>query len=318
MLRYCLMLLPCCWHIPPALSESSSRTILEPAPVSLPETYAPPMRSEVESILGAALTVKSNATQRPLHVVLCASEKDEGHSMTGMHDYPLWRERWLRLLTLAEGVTVETADIWPTAEQWRRADIVVVNSYNPAWALEAAGSARIDALEKDLDSFLARGGGLAFIHYALNAGPNAKALAARLGLAWRGVPPYSRFRHDATEWQLNKAHPLAVGLPELKVPDESYWNLAGDLKATDAGVLLSSVEDGASRPQMWTREVGKGRVFVSIPGHSTWTYDDPIYRIFVFRGMMWTVREPMDRLAPLVPVGARFGGKDNSPQQTAP
>lgn len=32
----------------------------------------------------------------------------------------------------------------------------------------------------------------------------------------------------------------------------------------------------------------------------------PLYRILVFRGMMWSARQPIDRLAPLVPIGARF------------
>lgn len=207
---------------------------------------------------------------------------------------------------MAPGVSVETADVWPTADQWRSADIVVVNSYNPAWALEAAGSFRIAKLGKDIDVFLARGGGLVFLHYALNAGANAEALAKRLGLAWVGVPPYSRFRHGAGEWQLDKTHPLASRLSKFRVPDESYWSLAGNLHAAESRVLLSSPEEGAFRPQMWTRQTGKGRVFVSVPGHSTWTYDDPIYRILIFRGMMWTARQPMDRLAQLVSIGARF------------
>jgi type 1 glutamine amidotransferase len=56
---------------------------------------------------------------------------------------------------------------------------------------------------------------------------------------------------------------------------------------------------------MWTREAGVGRVFVSIPGHFRWTYDDPLYRILIFRGMMWAAHQPMDRLAPLVMAGAR-------------
>jgi type 1 glutamine amidotransferase len=56
---------------------------------------------------------------------------------------------------------------------------------------------------------------------------------------------------------------------------------------------------------MWTRDAGPGRVFVSIPGHFRWTYDDPLYRILIFRGMMWSAHQPMDRLAPLVMAGAR-------------
>ena len=104
---------------------------------------------------------------------------------------------------------------------------------------------------------------------------------------------------------LDKTHPLAAGFGEFQIPDESYWHLTGDLAAANASVLASSVEEGAPTPQMWTREAGSGRVFVSIPGHFRWTYDDPLYRILIFRGMMWAAHQPIDRLAPLVMAGAR-------------
>ncbi len=250
--------------------------------------------------LSARLTAEPAPGLRPLRVVLCASDRDEGHLDPGMHDYPLWRERWSKLLAGADGVTVETADVWPSAQQWARADLIVINSYNPAWALEKAGSPRIARLGRDIDTFLARGGGLVFLHYALNAGVNGDALAARLGLVW--VSPPASYRHGANDWQLDEGHPLAAGLHEFKVPDESYWNLTGSLDAVGARVLMRSIDEGAPHPQMWTREAGKGRVFVSIPGHYSSTYDDPIYRTLIFRGMMWSVREPVDRLAPLVPI----------------
>ena len=160
--------------------SNSSGAALEPAPVSLPDNYVPPSRKAVDSILGPALSAPVKASSRPLRIVLCASARDEGHLDAGMHDYPLWRERWSRLLRLADKVTVETADAWPTAEQWHRADMIVIDSYNPAWADEKAHSVRIAALAKDIDGFLARGGGLVFLHYSLNAGQNGDALAARL------------------------------------------------------------------------------------------------------------------------------------------
>ena len=145
--------------------------------------------------------------------------------------------------------------------------------------------------------------GRIFIHYAMNAGTNADALATRIGAAWK-IPP-AKFRHGASDWVLDKNHPLAAGFTEFKIPDESYWNLTGDLTVAKANILATSVEENAPTPQMWTREVGAGRVFVSIPGHFTWNYDDPLYRILIFRGMMWSAHEPPDRLAPQVLTGAR-------------
>ena len=44
-------------------------------------------------------------------------------------------------------------------------------------------------------------------------------------------------------------------------------------------MIGTGIEDGQPRPLFWARQVGKGRVFVSIPGHFTWTFDDPLFRL---------------------------------------
>lgn len=304
--------------MPPGLLESLSteeqrdlltyllQPSLAPAPLMVRDAPPPRKRAVVEAVLkqahGAIASTTAPTSAAPLRILLCASEKDAAHGRPGAHDYPLWRDRWSRLLSFAEGVSVDTSNRWPTAEQWASNDLVVFNSYNPAWALEK-DAAKTAALGRDLDAFLARGGGLVFIHFSLNASSHATALAQRVGLAWQGG--VGKFRHGASDWVLAKDHPLAAGFTEFRLPDESYWNMSGDLAASGARVLATSAEQGTPQPQMWTREVGPGRVFVSVPGHYTWTFDDPLYRILIFRGMMWSVRQPMDRLAPLAMLGAR-------------
>jgi hypothetical protein len=274
---------------------------LEPAPLMQPGAPPPRKLAEVKAILGDTLDAAPAPNAKPLRIVLCASAKDGGHSAPGVHDYPIWRTRWTRLLSLADGITAEPANDWPSPDQWQHADIIAFNSFNPVWAREK-DPAKLAQLGEDIDRFLARGGGLVFIHYALNARDNAPQLASRLGHAWS---PTSRFRHGARDWVLDKNHPLAAGFTSFQIPDESYWNMAGDLAASGAQVLATSQEENAPRPQMWTRESGAGRVFVSVPGHYTWTYDDPLYRILVLRGMMWTARQLLDRLSPLSVIGAR-------------
>ncbi|MEI6714480.1 MAG: ThuA domain-containing protein [Verrucomicrobiota bacterium] len=274
----------------------------EPAPLMIGGAPAPRKLSEVKAILGDKLEAPIDANAKPLLIVLCASAKDKSHIKPGYHDYPLWRSRWTRLLGMAPGIKVEQANDWPTEEQWSQADLIVFNSYNPAWA-GVSEAEKIAKQGEDMDKFLARGGGITFIHYALNAGANAEALASRLGAAWK-IPP-AKYRHGASEWILDKTHPLAGGFDQFQIPDESYWHLTGDLGAAKANILATSVEENESTPQMWTREVGPGRVFVSVPGHFTWTHDDPLYRILILRGLMWTAKEPLDRLAPLSVIGAR-------------
>ena len=70
-------------------------------------------------------------------------------------------------------------------------------------------------------------------------------------------------------------------------------------------ILASAVEEGEPRPLFWTLEPSRGRVFVSIPGHYSWTFDDPLFRILLLRGIAWTAGEPVDRFNELVTIGAR-------------
>ncbi len=102
----------------------------------------------------------------------------------------------------------------------------------------------------------------------------------------------------------NQDHPIVRNFDRLKLYDESYWKLSGDPgKIT---LLATSDEDGEPTPQMWATDQFGGRVFVSIPGHYSWTFDDPLFRILLLRGIAWTASEPVDRFNELVTPGARM------------
>ena len=42
-------------------------------------------------------------------------------------------------------------------------------------------------------------------------------------------------------------------------------------------------------------------------GHYSWTFDDPLFRILLLRGIAWTTQEEVDRFNDLVTPGARMG-----------
>jgi type 1 glutamine amidotransferase len=153
---------------------------------------------------------------------------------------------------------------------------------------------------RELDAFLSRGKGVVYLHWAVGGQKHVEELAERIGLAWRSGS--SKFRHGPLELKLH-SHPLAQRLGKLNLVDESYWNLTGDAKSID--LIATGEEEGQSRPLIWTRLQGKGRVFVSIPGHYTWTFDDPLFRLLVLRGICWAGGQLPDRLAELATIGAR-------------
>lgn len=264
---------------------------LAPAPVHRAEAPASRTRAEFQAVAGPAPEPVAGASApRPLRLLLVGGPKDHG---IDEHDYPLWQKRWSELFGRAEAVTVTKADGWPSDEALAAADLVVIHSANPGWS-EAKAAA--------LDAFLARGGGLALIHYAVNGQGAPEAFAKRIGLAWRGG--HSKFRHGPLDLTFPvPTDPITRGFSSLKMEDESYWDLVGS--PTDVQVLATQVEDGQPRPLIWTRTVGRGRVFVSIPGHYTWSFDDPLFRLLLLRGMSWAAGEPIDRFRDLALPGAR-------------
>src|SRR6185295_11150483 len=246
------------------------------------EGKPPPERSraEVEAVL--AKTPKSEAAPRPLKVLLVANPKDHG---PGEHDYPAWQKKWKPLLEQVPKTEVATAFPWPTDEQWAAADVAMQYLWGK-W----------DAPQlKDVDAFLARGGGLVLLHAAVIPKANPMELAARIGLAWE--PGKTKFRHGPLELEFSE-HAITAGFTKMKFVDESYWPLVGEPKGGQ--VLATQVEEGAPRPMAWTHEAGKGRVFSTLLGHYSWTFDDPLSRILILRGMSWACREPLGRFEKVV------------------
>jgi len=268
---------------------------LEPAPIERDGAPPPRRLAEVNALLDASTQNPEPGTRNPeLNIILCDGPKDHG---IGEHDYPLWKKRWSTLLALADGVTVDTAHIWPSAEQFAKAHVIAFFNNNPGWN---------GARAKELDAYLARGGGAAYFHWAVEAREDAPEFAKRIGLASNG--PKLKYRHGPIDFVLSD-HPLARGFTPASFTkqnfiDETYWLWIGN--PADVKFVASSVEDGQPQPQIWTREAGKGRVFVAIPGHYNWTFDDPVYRVLALRGLCWAAGQPPDRLAELATIGARI------------
>lgn len=99
-------------------------------------------------------------------------------------------------------------------------------------------------------------------------------------------------------------HPIVRNFDSIDLYDESYWLLTGEREQVT--LLGTSLEEGEATPQMWAHEQAAGRVFVSIPGHYSWTFDDPLFRILLLRGIAWSAKESVDRFNELVPLGARM------------
>jgi type 1 glutamine amidotransferase len=99
----------------------------------------------------------------------------------------------------------------------------------------------------------------------------------------------------------------------LRLLDEPYWPASGD--PCLVGVVGASEEKVSKQaaetkpvPMFWTYNRGKGRVFGCVPGHFTWTFDDPLFRLVLLRGVAWAAGETPYRFDNLVLRGASVSG----------
>jgi type 1 glutamine amidotransferase len=263
-------------------------------PVYADTPAPPPLRSlaEVKQLLAGAdeAAADADAAARPLRIVLVAGPKDHGK---GEHDYPAWQEVWPRLLKQVPNTEVDTAWEFPSPEQIDWADVLVFFQRG-RWNDDRAAA---------IDPFLARGGGAVYIHWAVDGQGGQEEFAKRIGLASLGGS--IRYRHGEMHVDLQPGadHPIARNFDRIDLLDEAYWKLTGD--PTKLDLIGTSIEDGTPQPIFWTVERGRGRVFVSIPGHYSWSFDDPAFRTLLLRGIAWTARRDVDRFNELVTLDAR-------------
>ncbi|MBP2415035.1 type 1 glutamine amidotransferase [Arthrobacter stackebrandtii] len=90
-------------------------------------------------------------------------------------------------------------------------------------------------------------------------------------------------------------HPITEGIGDFHLVTEQYWVLADsyiDVLAT----TTQKVRDWdpwhreVTSPAIWTRQWGKGRIFVATPGHNVDVLQDSNVKTIIERGMLWASR----------------------------
>jgi type 1 glutamine amidotransferase len=94
---------------------------------------------------------------------------------------------------------------------------------------------------------------------------------------------------------LGKEHPITAGIADFDLVTEQYWVLSDEYNE----VLATTTQEvrpwdawnkPVTAPAIWTRQWGKGRIFVSAPGHRLEIVDNPNVRTIIERGMLWAAR----------------------------
>jgi type 1 glutamine amidotransferase len=90
-------------------------------------------------------------------------------------------------------------------------------------------------------------------------------------------------------------HPITAGITDFDLVTEQYWVLSDsyiDVLAT----TTQQVRDWdpwhrtVVSPAIWTRQWGKGRIFVATPGHNLSVLHDSNVKTIIERGLLWASR----------------------------
>jgi type 1 glutamine amidotransferase len=312
----CALLIFVCMGVPTCAAEDKGR----PGPILR-------QREQIDAIVARVPRPPQSLEDRVCRIVLLADRKDHG---ANEHDYPLWQKRWALLFggrevssesqanlygppagkyevaTPHTGVQIQTAWSWPTDGMFEQADVIVAFCY-VQW-----DPARL----KQMEAYLERGGGLVLIHSATWTRPEPSANVANL----TGVGGFKYWRHGEIELEVVAPnHPICLGLPpRIRLMDEPYWPPTPALDPDRVRVLAGCRESVAPKsekqefcPLFWTYEFGAGRVYGCVPGHYTWTFDDPLFRILLLRGIAWAAGEWPYRFDALVNRGVLWADRAN-------
>jgi uncharacterized protein len=257
------------------------------------------------AVVASALGTSATAVQEPLRVFIRSGPKSHG---PGAHDYPRYLKEWVPLLN-ERGARATGAETFPTKAQLDETDVVILHK-------QEAGNID-EADRKNLNEFLARGGGLVVIH---------AGTVSRDPDWFRGIVGGS-WRNGTTRWLEGPMHlyftdresPITKGASNWEMDDEIYYDmdmlpearvLATAYTPKAAGARNANFQRRADeltgggkkvgiydiQPQMWTyeRTVDGGRMpyraFVSIPGHLYENFNRSNYRTILLRGIAWAGR----------------------------
>ena len=228
-------------------------------------------------LLALAPSLSSDA---PLHVFLRGGVKTHGPTQ---HEHEKWVGEWTKLLT-QRGAAVEGALRFPTAEELARTDVLV---------LYAADGGSIHGDErKNLEAYLARGGGIVAIHDAV-VSDDPQWWSGVLGGAWENGK--AKWHEGTTDlYFTDRDHPVSAGISNFRFQDELYTDLN---MRPEARVLVrgfQSVFDAS--PQAWVLEKDKYRSFVAIQGHEWDSFAHPAWRTLVLRGIAWAGKRDAELL----------------------
>lgn len=173
-----------------------------------------------------------------------------------------------------------------------------------------------EPVQRDLESYVSKGGGLVIVHAANNAFPEWAEFNKMIGLGWRGADFGDRLtvddkgqavrtkkgegpgaghgsQHDFAVIVRDREHPVMQGLPAewMHVKDELYHGQRGPAASMNVlATAFAAKQTGgtdAHEPMVWWIPYGQGKVFTTVMGHAEYSMQCVGFQTVVNRGTEW-------------------------------
>jgi type 1 glutamine amidotransferase len=151
-----------------------------------------------------------------------------------------------------------------------------------------------DAQERALEKFVEDGGGIVAIHSAAGSFRNSKFWMRLLGGKFIGHIPGT---HPLNVVIADRGHPVTVGVSNFSITDEEYKHQFADVERHVLARFRERPPGSDPKANMdiiWTREIGKGRVFYTALGHDRQAWENPSWQKLVVQGVLWAAGRPRE------------------------
>lgn len=135
------------------------------------------------------------------------------------------------------------------------------------------------AQKNGLLNFIASGKGYVGIHSAADSFRECPEYRAMVGGYFVTHPHYREYQVSIVDSE----HPITKDITEFTVVDEQYI-LDFDSRVN---ILCSALWKGKTKPVVWTKDWGKGRIFYLALGHDKKACQQEIFCLLLVPGAMW-------------------------------
>jgi len=148
--------------------------------------------------------------------------------------------------------------------------------------------------EQGLKNFVDEGGGIVAVHGASLSFKKSEFWKHLIGAEFKGHIPGT---HELNIVIVDRNHPITRGVHNFQIVDEEYKHTFVD-EPRHVLARFRERPKGSDQSEnmdiLWTRTVGKGRLFYSALGHDQQAWNNPNWQKLIAQGLCWAAGRPRE------------------------